>query len=136
MARRRASIGFFGVFGRSSDLRQLDAALRAADLHPALVPEGIKLTIVNFMQDHAGEEEPPPHAYPFAADLIAYMVAGPDAFERANGAERRSAAEKRVEAAAEAGEGFDAEMILLTLHAKIANPEVVERYGLSAGEGG
>ena len=35
------------MFGRSGDLRQLDAALRAADLHPALVPEGVKLTLVN-----------------------------------------------------------------------------------------
>jgi hypothetical protein len=42
MAKRKmSSIGLFGIFGRSEDLRALDAALRAVDLHPKLVPEAI-----------------------------------------------------------------------------------------------
>ncbi|TIV36544.1 MAG: hypothetical protein E5V96_26260, partial [Mesorhizobium sp.] len=58
MARRRSSLGFLGMFGRSGDLRQLDEALRKADLHPALVPEGVKLTIVNLMNDRWPDEPP------------------------------------------------------------------------------
>ena len=82
------------MFGRSGDLRQLDDALRQADLHPALVPEGVKLTIVNLMHDR-WPDEPPPQAYPSVARLFGYCIAGPEAFERANGHEHRLDAERR-----------------------------------------
>ena len=135
MIRRRSSLGFLNRFGRSGDLRQLDQALRALDLHPALVPEGVKLTIVNLMKDHWRSEDPPPQAYPTVAEIFAYCVLGPEIFEAANGPDRLVSAERRVEAALEAGDGADAELILLSLHAKLASPAVVERYGLSAEQG-
>ncbi|AZO09961.1 MULTISPECIES: hypothetical protein [unclassified Mesorhizobium] len=131
MTRRRSSLGFLGVFGRSGDLRQLDDALRAADLHPALVPEGVKLTIVNLMKDH-WPQDPPPHAYTSVAQLCSYCVAGPETFEQANGSEATLEAERRMEAALEAGDSLDAQIVLMTLHAKLINAEVVERYGLTA----
>jgi hypothetical protein len=134
MVRRGSSLGFLGRFGRSGDLRQLDAAMRACDLHPALIPEGVKLTIVNFMKDHAGEGEPPPHAYPFVAEIFAYCALGRAHFERANGQERVTAAEKRIEAAIAKGEGFDAEMILLAMHARLVSPDVVDRFDISVEE--
>ncbi|TIO07665.1 hypothetical protein [Mesorhizobium sp.] len=130
MARRRSSLGFLGMFGRSGDLRQLDAALRGVDLHPALVPEGAKLTVVNLMKDH-WPDEPPPQAYPPVALLLGYCIAGPEAFGLSNGHEHTLDAERRIEAALEAGDSFDAQIILMTLHAKLINGEVVERYGLS-----
>lgn len=133
MARRRSSIGFFGLFGRSGDLRELDAALRSADLHPALVPEGVKLTIVNLMKDH-WPDEPPAHAYPPVAELFAYCVAGPEPFERANGRERLVDAERRLETALDVPDGFDAGIVLLALHAKLISADVVERFGLASEE--
>ncbi|SJM28769.1 hypothetical protein [Mesorhizobium delmotii] len=129
MAKRRSSLGFLGMFGRSGDLRQLDAALRGVDLHPALVPEGAKLTIVNLMKDH-WPDEPPQQAYPPVAQLLGYCVAGPEAFEQSNGLRHRLDAERRIEAALEAGDSFDAQIILMTLHAKLISDAVVERYGL------
>ncbi|WP_202364780.1 hypothetical protein [Mesorhizobium sp. L-2-11] len=132
MARRRSSLGFLGMFGRSGDLRQLDAALRDVDLHPALVPEGAKLTIVNLMKDH-WPDEPPPQAYSPVAQLLGYCIAGPEAFEQSNGLRHRLDAERRLEAALEAGDSFDAQIILMTLHARLISGEVVERYGLRAG---
>jgi hypothetical protein len=129
MAGRRSSLGFLGMFGRSGDLRQLDAALRGADLHPALVPEGVKLTIVNLMKDH-WPDEPPTQAYAEVARLFSYCVAGPEAFERSNGLQNRLDAERRIEAALETGDSFDAQIVLMTLHAKLISAEVVERYGL------
>ena len=129
MAKRRSSLGFLGMFGRSGDLRQLDDALRKADLHPALVPEGVKLTIVNLMNDR-WPDEPPADAYQSAAQLCSYCVAGPDVFEQANGREPTLAVERRIEAALEAGDSFDAQIVLMTLHAKLINAEVVERYEL------
>ena len=131
MTRRRSSLGFLGIFGRSGDLRELDAAFRGVDLHPALVPEGVKLTIANLMKDHASGE-PPSQAYPPVAQLFGYCIAGPEAFERANGSDHVLEAERRIEAALEAGDSFDAEIVLLALHARLINPEVVERFRLTA----
>ncbi|MGX9575680.1 hypothetical protein [Mesorhizobium sp. f-mel] len=129
MARQRSSLSFLGMFGRSGDLRQFDAALRGVDLHPALVPEGAKLTIVNLMKDH-WSDEPPLQAYPAVAQLFGYCVAGPEAFEQSNGLQHRLDAERRLEAALEAGDSFDAQIKLMTLHAKLISGEVVERHGL------
>lgn len=131
MARRRSSLGFLGRFGRSDDLRALDEALRAADLHPALVPEGVKLTIVNLMKDH-WPDEPPAEAYPHVAELFAYCVAGPGPFDRANGRDRRLEIERRLEAALDAPDGFDAGIVLLALHARLISAEVVDRFDLES----
>lgn len=134
MARRGSSFGFLGRFGRSEDLRQLDDALRAFDLHPARVPEGAKLALVNLMKDHDPAGEPPGHAYPFTAWLFSYCALGREAFVIANGEEPAATAERRLEAALDAGEGFDADVVLLTLHAKLIHPKLVEQWGLEAGE--
>lgn len=131
MARRRSSLGFFGLFGRSSDLRELDAALRGADIHPALVPEGVKLTIVNLMKDH-WPEEPPSQAYPPVAQLFGYCLAGPESFEQANGRDAMLDVERRMDQALDAPDSLDAQLVLLSLHAKLINLEVVERFGLSS----
>lgn len=134
MARRGSSFGFLGRFGRSEDLRQLDDALHAFDLHPARVPDGAKLALVNLMKDHDPSGEPPEHAYPFTARLFAYCALGREAFIVANGEEPAEAAERRLEAALEAGEGFDADVVLLTMHARLVHPKLVEQWGLEAGE--
>jgi hypothetical protein len=134
MARRGSSFGFLGRFGRSEDLRLLDDALRAFDLHPGRVPEGAKLALVNLMKDHDPAGEPPAHAYPFTAWLFSYCALGAEAFAIANGPQPAETAERRLEAALEAGEGFDADVVLLTLHAKLVHPKLVEQWGLEAGE--
>jgi hypothetical protein len=129
MARRRPSLGLFGVFGRSEDLRALDRALHAADLHPALVPDAVKLTVLNVLKDAKGEA-PTPEDYRETAALLCYCARGPNAFAAANGDLALAAAERRIEAALEAGHGFDASLILLTLHANIVHPGVKETYQL------
>lgn len=120
------------MYGRSGDLRELDAALRGVDLHPALVPESVKLTIVNLMKDR-WQDEPPSQAYPLVAQLFGYCVAGPEAFEQANGRASMLDAERRIDDALDAADSLDAEIVLLALHAKLISAEVVERYGLSSG---
>lgn len=134
MARRNSSLGFLGRFGRSEDLRSLDAALRAFDIHPALVPDGVKLTIVNLMKDQWPHGEPPADAYPPVAQLFGFCMVGPDVFARSNGPEVAAGAERRLEMALERAESFDAQLILLALHSKLASPKLVEQYGLSAAE--
>ena len=126
---RRSSFGFMGRFGRSEDLRRLDLALRAADLHPAVVPEGVKLAMVNLLKDHFGDE-PPESAYAPAAALLAYCALGAGAFAQANGEAALGHAIRRVDQALERPESLDAGIVLLTFHAGLIQPELVERHGI------
>ncbi len=135
MTRPRSSLGLFGIFGRSSDLRQLDEALRALDVHPRLVPEAVKLTAVNLLKDHAIGPEPAPHASRAAAEVIAYCMIGADAFAGVNGPDLAALTERRIEAALEAGDSLDAQLVLLTMHAGVIQPSVVNQFQLDAGEG-
>ena len=120
------------MFGRSHDLRQFDASLRALDVHPALVPEAVKLTTVNLIKDHAVDDEPAPAAYGAAAELIGYCMIGAEGFAGANTAELATQVERRIEAALDYTGTLDAQLVLLALHAKIIQPSVVEMFGLES----
>jgi hypothetical protein len=133
MARRFSSLGLFGIFGRSSDLRQLDSALRSVDLHPNLVPEAVKLTVCALLKDHAAGAEPAPQSYRAAAEIVGYCMIGPDGFANANDFDLAERVERRIEAAVESGDSLDAQLVLLTLHAKVIQPGVVHRFGLESG---
>jgi hypothetical protein len=130
MARRGSSFGFMGRFGRSEDLRSLDGALRAVDLHPALVPEGVKLALVNLLKDRHGDAEPPVEAYAPVAALFAYCALGAGAFAHANGDAAMEDAARRVDVAMGHGTGLDAEIVLLAHHARMIQPEIVSRHGI------
>ncbi len=135
MARRPSSLGLFGIFGRSGDLRQLDLALRAVDVHPRLVPEAVKLTVCALLKDRA-DGDPPPHAYRPAAEIVGYCMIGAEAFAGANTVELALAVERRIEAALEAGDSLDAQLVLLTLHARVIQPSVVDRFQLESADTG
>jgi hypothetical protein len=120
-----------GVFGRSGDLRALDQALRAAGLHPSLVSDAVKLTVLNSLKDAKGED-PSAKDYGETAALLGYCMLGRGAFAAAHGELAASEAEHRIEAALEAGDGFDASLILLALHAAIIHPAVKETYQLDS----
>jgi hypothetical protein len=126
-------IGFFGIFGRSSELRRLDQALREVDLHPRTVPEAVKLTTLKLLKEAHGERPEPP-AFAAAAELLGYCMLGPQGFAEANGPELTAAVEGRLEAALAAGDSLDARLVLLALYAGVIQPAVVERYGLETGE--
>ncbi len=132
MARRRnSSLGLFGIFGRSEDLKSLDRALRAVDLHPALVPDAVKLTVLNLLKDAKGED-PTPGDYHETVLLLAYCAAGREAFAAANGESAAASAERRIEDALETGGGFDASLILLALQAAIIHPGVKDAFQLAS----
>ena len=130
MARRRSSLGLFGIFGRSADLRQCDQALRSVDLHPRVVPEAIKLTMVNLLKDHAIGDEPAPQSYRAAAEIVGYCMIGANGFAGVNGSELAEQVEQRIEAALESGTSLDAQLVLLTLNAKVIQPSVVQQFEL------
>ncbi|MFN4090963.1 MAG: hypothetical protein ACK4QW_18225 [Alphaproteobacteria bacterium] len=119
----------FGLFGRAPGIRRFDREIRGFGLHPALVPDAVKIAAVRMLEQPPAAEA----AWPDAAALLAYCMSGRDAFQEANGAAATAAAEGRMEAAIAAGGGRDADLVLLTLHAGVAEPSVVARYGLEAG---
>ncbi len=124
-------LGFFGIFGRSRELQCLDQALRGVGLHPRLVPEAVKLTTLKLL----GEAGASPDQCPYAAsaELLGYCVLGAQGFTECNDPSLTEAVEARLAAALEAGDNLDARVVLLTLHASVIQPSVVERYGLEAG---
>jgi hypothetical protein len=131
---RFSSLGLFGIFGRSSDLRELDRAFRLVDLHPRLVPEAVKLTLVNLLKDQAIGSESASQAYRSAAEIVAYCMLGAEGFASANGAQFARKVEDRIEKALESGTNLDARFVLLTLHAKVAQPSVIHAFKLESAE--
>jgi hypothetical protein len=134
MVRRYSSIGLFGIFGRSSDLRQVDQALRSLDIHPRLVPEAVKLTIASLLKEDAGGGEPTPRAYRAAAEVVGYCMIGPEAFS-GNDAQIVLDVERRIERALLSGTNLDARLVLLTLHAGVCQPSVIDRFQLESASG-
>lgn len=126
------SLGFFGRFGRSPALRELDGALRSVDLHPNLVPEAVKLTAVRMLMDDEGREDPGLQAFRKAAEVIAYCMVGAEVFTGANGVPLAEGVERRIDAALAAGTNLDAKLVLLALHAKVIQPSVVDHFGLES----
>ena len=132
MPRQGPSIGFLGKFGRSADLRQLDEALRSLDLHPGLVPEAIKITVVNLVRDSTLGTGAAAPAYREVAEILAYCMIGPEAFAEANGEDLARQVEQRIDLALETGDSLDAQLILLTVHARVIQPSIVDRFRLAS----
>ena len=132
MVRRRPSLGLFGIFGRSPRLRQLDQSFRALDVHPRLVPEAVKLTIISLLEDHSTGGEPAPQAYRAAAELVGYCIMGAGAFVSDDEPERLAEIERRIERALEFPSTLDAKLVLLTLHARVIQSSVIEHFQLES----
>ena len=125
-------LGLFNLFGRSPDLKALDHALREAGLHPGVVPEAVKLTVVRLLKQACGGT-PPEAAYREAALLLGYCIQGRDEFAASSSVEAPEHVERRLEEAIAAGDGLDAKLVLLTLHSGVIAPEVVDRFELETG---
>ncbi len=88
-------LSFFGIFGRSRELRLLDQAVRAVGLHPLLVPEAVKLTILKLLKEADGGASLTPRAYDAAAEMLGYCMLGPQRFTETNGLRLTEAAQPR-----------------------------------------
>ena len=121
-------LGLFGIFGRSQNLKRLDQELLGVGLHPRLVPEAVKLTTLKLLEEAGAGQGP--SSYATAAELLGYCILGAQEFTRYNNTDLTGSVEKRLAAALETGDSLDARVILLTLHAGIIQPSLVERHGL------
>lgn len=136
MPGERSSIGFWGRFGRSRDLKQFDEALRGLDAHPATIAEAVKLVVVKLLKAEAIGREPAPQTYRMAAELISYCALGRDAFIRSNGAVLADSIERRIVQAVQAAQpSLDTQLILLALESRLIQPSVVQAFELESDSG-
>ena len=124
--------GIFNLFGRSAASSALDDALRACGLHPLMVPEAVKLTLMRLHKEEtAAGARARDAAYREAAELLAYCMLGREPFLENNGANAADRAEARVETAIAEGDSRDAKLILLALHAGVIAPEIADRFDVA-----
>lgn len=125
-------LGLFGIFGRSLEMQRIDDSLRKCGLHPNRMPEAVKLTMLKQLKEANGGRSPTEQACASAAELLVYCSLGANEFGQANSPARTQAAESRLVAAMDSGYGADARLVLLTLHAHVIHPSVVERFNLAS----
>lgn len=113
-------------------MQRLDTAFRAVGLHPRAVPDAVKLTTLKQLKEARGGVAADPQACGAAASLLGYCVLGPEVFAASNAYGAIAAVEARLETAIASGQGLDARLVLLTLHAGLTHPSLVERYRLAA----
>lgn len=118
---------FFDMFGRSADLTALDEALKTAGLHPLLIPEPVKLTMLQLHRKHGDATD---RAMADAAQLLSYCVLDQAQFVAVNGPKAADRTEQRITAAIAGAAPLDEKLILLALHAGIISPEMADRFDI------
>ena len=119
----------FDMLGRSTAMRALDDALRAAGVHPLLVPEPVKLTLIQLCKRLAGGTTQET-AVTQAAQVLSYCMLGHDGFAASNDADAACHIDKLVETALEEGDSLDAKVVLLVVHAGLIAPDIADRIDL------
>ncbi len=118
----------FDLFGSSAAIKVLDQALREAGVHPLLVPEAVKLTVLKIEKKHRETGVTTGDADQVdAAELLAYCMLGRAQFLESNDPDAADRVEERFEAAMTAGDSRDAKIILLALHSGLISPEIADR---------
>lgn len=129
--------GLFGLRERSRHLQILEDHLRASGVHPQLIPEEVKLTVLKFVKAGPGLEvnsRPNEAALAEAGRLLAYCFAGREEFVSSNGAGSDADPERRLGLALEAGAGIEASIVMLALASGIAHETIAERFEVETGE--
>lgn len=121
-------LGILDLFGRSAALKALDHALREAGLHPLLVPEPVKLTILQLQTKEEGMRTRTREAADdAAAELLAYCLLGREQFIESNNLGAADRVEHRFEAAIAEGDSGDAKIILLAYHSGLIAAQIADR---------
>ena len=118
--------GLFGLFGKSKQMTALEAELRAAGLHPLLLEDSIKLTVLRLLPE--GGKAARPDELRGAAQLLAYCILGPKDFAEATSAREKDTVERRLDVVLNHPESLDAQIVLLALKTDNADPAVAERF--------
>jgi len=113
-------------------VRRLDDALRATALHPALVPDAVKIATLKLLNEAGHGSSPDLQACTMASELLAYCALGDHRFCEERGISVAREVRARLEGALEADDSLDARLVLLTLHAGIIRDSLIEHYDLHA----
>jgi hypothetical protein len=124
------------LFGKHRDVRELERLLHHCGLDPRAVTDAMKFAVCKWVREAVVPENALPASgaqmgwredlRASAADLLAFCILGSEDFSEANTvmlAERQAA---RIEAAVKGQCDFDANIVMLTLQAGNAHPEIVE----------
>lgn len=130
------------LFGKSRDVRDLERLLRQLGVNPYAVNDATKFTVCKWIREALLQEEAGTDARlrlqaqlrQSSAELLAYCALGSQDFAEANSATLAEAQEDRLEAAAEGRDAFDAGIVMLTLHAGVAHPEIAETFEIETSE--
>lgn len=129
------------LFGKSREIRDLDRYLHQKGINPRAVNDATKFTICKWIKEAVAEDgRAGPEAVnrrradlqASAAELLAYCVLGSVDFTEMNSVALAEAQETRILSATEGANDFDAGIIMLTLHASIADPEIAARVEIES----
>ena len=118
--------GLFGLFGKSKQMTALETELRQAGLHPHLLHDSIKLTVLRLLPE--GGKAARPDELRGAAQLLAYAILGPQDFTAATSVREKDQVERRLDAVLDHPDSLDAQIVLLALKTGNADPAIAERF--------
>ena len=116
----------FGFLGKSKAMAALEFELREAGLHPQLLDDSVKLTMLRLIPEGTGGRDPA--IVRGAAELLVYCVLGPEDFAQETLRARPEEQEARLQRVLDYPDSLDAEIVLLALKAGVANPAIASRF--------
>lgn len=124
-------LSVFGIRGRPKEVHRLSDALRDAGIHPALVPDSVKIAVIKLLRENDGEKIADiDTSCEKAAPMVAYCMLGRDEYADVNDVAAADEVENRLRLAIDSGESLDAQLAMLTLLARVTHPDVVDTFDL------
>ena len=124
-------LSVFGIRGRPKEVHRLSDALRDAGIHPALVPDSVKIAVIKLLRENdGGKIADIDTSFEKAASMVAYCMLGRDEYADVNDVAAADEVENRLRLAIDSGESLDAQLAMLTLLARVTHPDVVDTFDL------
>jgi len=124
-------LSVFGIRGRPKEVHRFSDALREAGIHPALVPDSVKIAVIKLLRaSDGGKIADIDASCDKAAPMVAYCMLGRDDYAEVNDAAAADEIENRLRLAIDSGESLDAQLAMLTMLARVTHPDVIDRFDL------
>jgi len=125
-------LSIFGIRGRPKEVHYLNDAIREIGIQPSLVADSVKISVIKLLREaEGGNFIDIVASCEKAAPMVVYCMFGRDDYEEINNGEAADEIEKRLSLAINSGDSLDAQLIMLTLFANIAHPNVIEKFDLN-----
>ena len=125
-------LSIFGIRGRPKEVHYLNDAIREIGIQPSLVADSVKISVIKLLREaEGGNFTDIVTSCEKAAPMVVYCMLGREDYEEVNNGEAADEIEKRLSLAINSGDSLDAQLIMLTLFANIAHPNVIEKFDLN-----